>query len=246
MKVLGFMTIHYGLEYLKESLLSIKDHVEGMVISYVHKPSHGFKTILDCPDKAEDIRKVCEEVLGNKLIWDEADFYGAENIHRSVVKKYSQGFDLILTIDADEVFEPTEINNALNYAYTHNERYYGINGYLNFWRCFDYVCLDGFRPIRIENLNNYNSMQNLNCPLTIYHFSTAQSKAVMEYKYSCFGHANEIKTDYLEKVFYKWTPENNFGDLHPVSINLWNAINYDKNKLPEFLKKHPNFDKTLI
>lgn len=246
MKTLGFMTIHYGLEYLKESLTSIKDHVQGMVISYVHKPSHGFKTILDCPDKAEDIRKVCEEVLGNKLIWDEADFYGAENIHRSVAKKYSQGFDLILTIDADEVFEPSEINNALNYAYTHNERYYGINGYLNFWRCFDYVCLDGFRPIRIENLNNHNSLQNLNCPLTIYHFSTAQSRAVMEYKYSCFGHANEIKPDYLEKVFYKWTPENNFGDLHPVSINLWNAVKFDKNKLPDFLKKHPNFDKTLI
>lgn len=246
MKVLGFMTIHYGLEYLKESLLSIKDHVEGMVVSYVHKPSHGFKTILDCPDKAEDIRNVCQEVLGNKLIWDEADFYGAENIHRSVAKKYSQGFDLILTIDADEVFEPTEINNALNYAYTHPERYYGINGYLNFWRCFDYVCLDGFRPIRIENLNNHNSLQNLNCPLTIYHFSTAQSRAVMEYKYSCFGHANEIKPDYLEKVFYKWTPENNFGDLHPVSINLWNAVKFDKNKLPDFLKKHPNFDKTLI
>lgn len=246
MKVLGFMTIHYGLEYLKESLLSIKDHVEGMVISYVHKPSHGFKTILDCPDKAEDIRKVCEEVLGNKLIWDEAEFYGAENIHRSVAKKYSQGFDLILTIDADEVFESTEINNALNYAYTHPERYYGINGYLNFWRSFDYVCLDGFRPIRIENLNNHNSLQNLNCPLTIYHFSTAQSRAVMEYKYSCFGHANEIKPDYLEKIFYKWTPENNFGDLHPVSINLWNAIKYDKNKLPDFLKKHSNFEKTLI
>jgi hypothetical protein len=246
MKTLGFMTIHYGLEYLKESLTSIKDHVEGMVISYVHKPSHGFKTILNCPDKAEDIRKVCEEVLGNKLIWDEAEFYGAENIHRSVAKKYSQGFDLIFTIDADEVFEPTEINNALNYAYTHNEKYYGINGYLNFWRCFDYVCLDGFRPIRIENLNNHNSLQNLNCPLTIYHFSTAQSKAVMEYKYSCFGHANEIKADYLEKVFYKWTPENNFGDLHPVSINLWNAVKFDKNKMPDFLKKHPNFDKTLI
>jgi hypothetical protein len=246
MRTLGFMTIHYGLEYLKESLTSIKDHVEGMVISYVHKPSHGFKTILNCPDKAEDIRKVCEEVLGNKLIWDEAEFYGAENIHRSVAKKYSQGFDLILTIDADEVFEPTEINNALNYAYTHNERYYGINGYLNFWRCFDYVCLDGFRPIRIENLNNHNSLQNLNCQLTIYHFSTAQSKAVMEYKYSCFGHANEIKADYLEKVFYKWTPENNFGDLHPVSINLWNAVQYDKNKMPDFLKKHSNFDKILI
>ena len=144
----------------------------------------------------------------------------------------------------DLLFE--EINNALNYAYTHPERYFGINGYLNFWRCFDYVCLDGFRPIRIENLNNHNSLQNLNCPLTIYHFSTAQSRAVMEYKYSCFGHANEIKTDYLEKVFYKWTPENNFSDLHPVSINLWNAVKFDKNKLPDFLKKHSNFEKTLI
>jgi hypothetical protein len=246
MKVLGFMTIHYGIEYLKESLTSIKDHVDAMVISYTHKPSHGFKTILDCPDKAEDIKKICEEVLGNKLIWDEAEFYGAENIHRSVAKKYSQGFDLILSIDADEVFEPTEIEIALKYAYTNNERYYGIKGYLNFWRSFNWICLDGFRPIRIENLNKHNSMQNLNCPLTIYHFSTAQKREVMEYKYSCFGHANEIKKDYLEKVFYKWTPQNNFGDLHPVSIDLWNAIPFDKNKLPNFMHSHPNFDKELI
>jgi hypothetical protein len=246
MKVLGFMPIHYGIEYLKESLLSIKDHVDGMVISYTHKPSHGFKTILECPDKAEDIRKICEDVLGDKLIWDEAEFYGAEFQHRNVAKKYSQGFDLIISIDADEVFEPTEIEIALKYAYTHNERYYGIKGYLNFWRSFNWICLDGFRPIRIENLNRHNSLQNLECPLTIYHFSTAQKREIMEYKYSCFGHANEIKKDYLENVFYKWTPENNFGDLHPVSLNLWNAIKYDKNKLPNFMHSHPNFNKLLI
>jgi hypothetical protein len=246
MKVLGFMPIHYGIEYLKESLLSIRDNVDGMVVSYTHKPSHGFKTILECPDKAEDIRKICEEVLGNKLIWDEAEFYGAEFQHRNVAKKYSQGFDLIISIDADEVFEPTEIEIALKYAYTHNERYYGIKGYLNFWRSFNWICLDGFRPIRIENLNKHNSLQNLECPLTIYHFSTAQKREIMEYKYSCFGHANEIKKDYLENVFYKWTPENNFADLHPVSINLWNAIKYDKNKLPNFMHSHPNFNKLLI
>ena len=150
MKVLGFMPIHYGIEYLKESLLSIRDHVDGMVVSYTHKPSHGFKTILECPDKAEDIRKICEDVLGDKLIWDEAEFYGAENQHRNVAKKYSQGFDLIISIDADEVFEPTETEIALKYAYTHNERYYGIKGYLNFWRSFNWICLDGFRPITVS------------------------------------------------------------------------------------------------
>lgn len=246
MKVLGFSTIHYGKEYLRESLLSIREHVEAMVISYVHRPSHGYHTYLQCPDKCEEIRAICEEVLGSKLIWDEAINYPAENIHRNVKHKYSNKFDLVLTIDADEVFEPTEINNALNYAYTHSERYFGINGYLNFWRCFDYVCLDGFRPIRIENLNNHNSLQNLNCPLTIYHFSTAQKREIMEYKYSCFGHATEIKPDYLENIFYKWSPQNNIKDLHPVAYGIWNAIKFDKNRLPDFLKKHPNFEKTLI
>lgn len=246
MRVIGFMPLHYGKEYLKESLLSIKDYVEKMVIAYTYKPSQGHKTTLINPDTKEQLFEICNEVLGNKLIWDEAESYSMENQHRNVVLKYATGFDLIVSIDADEVFEQTEINNALNYAYTHNERYYGIKGYLNFWRCFDYVCLDGFRPIRIQNLNNHNNLQNLECPLTIYHFSTAQSRELMEYKYSCFGHASEIRKNYLNDIFYKWTQENNFGDLHPVSFDLWNAVKYDKNKLPDILKSHPNFDKVLI
>lgn len=240
------MPIHYGIEYLKESLLSIKDHVDGMVISYTHKPSHGFKTILECPDKAEDIRKICEDVLGDKLIWDEAEFYGAEFQHRNVAKKYSQGFDLIISIDADEVFEPTEIEIALKYAYTNKERFYGIKGYLNFWRSFNWICLDYFRPFRIENLKRNNSDRNTECPLTVYHFSTAQSRELIAYKYSCFWHSNEIRENYLTEIYDKWTPENNFGDLHPVSLNLWNAIKYDKNKLPNFMHSHPNFNKLLI
>jgi len=43
-KVLGFMTLFYGKEYLRESLLSIRDHVDKMVIAYTRNPSHGFGT----------------------------------------------------------------------------------------------------------------------------------------------------------------------------------------------------------
>ena len=246
MKVLGFMPIHYGVEYLRESLLSIRDHVDKMVISYTYNPSQGHRTHLVCPDKVDTIYKICSEVLGSKLIWDEQKDFRAEHLHRAVAHKYSVGYDLILSIDADEVFEPSEVQNALQYAYKHNERFYGIKGYVNFWRSFNWACYDGFRPIRIEKLRTGNLTQNLDCPLTIYHFSTAQGKEVMEYKYSCFGHAHEIKSRYLVDVFYKWTPENNFGDLHPVSVGLWNAVPFDKNKLPDFLKGHKNFNKTLI
>ena len=245
MKVIGFMTIHYGIEYLKESLTSIKEHCEKIVIAYTETPSHGFGTTEVCPDSKLDIKLICEQVLGDKLIWDEVT-YGAENYHRNHIHQYSKEFDLVLTIDADEVFEPSTITKALEYAYNNPERYYGIDGYINFWRSFNYACYDGFRPIRIENLKSNNNHQNLNCPLTIYHFSTAQSEPVMRYKYKIFGHASEIKTDWLDNIHYAWTPKNNFGDLHPVSIALWNAVPYAKHNMPEFLKQHVNFNKELI
>lgn len=246
MRVIGFLPCHYGVEYLKECLTSIKDHCEKVVVSYTANGSHGFQNHVPCPDKEEDIYRISLEVLGDKLIWDRAISYRAENVHRAVVHKYSQGYDLVLSIDADEVYKTEDLQTALEYAYNNKERDYGINGYINFWRSFSWACYDGFRPIRIENLNNANTLQNLNCPLTVYHFSTAQSETIMRYKYHVFGHANEIKPDWLNKIHYGWTPENNFGDLHPVSINLWNAVPFDKNTLPESLKNHPNFNKELI
>ena len=215
MKTIGFLTIHYGLEYLKESLTSIKEHCEKIVVAYTETPSHGFGTSEVCPDSKSDIKLICEQVLGDKLIWD-------------------------------EVFEPSTITKALEYAYNNPERYYGIDGYINFWRTFNYACYDGFRPIRIENLKANNNQQNLNCPLTIYHFSTAQSEPVMRYKYKIFGHASEIKHNWLDGVHYTWTPQNQIKDLHPVSIGLWNAVPYAKHNMPEFLKQHPNFNKELI
>ena len=246
MKTLGFMSILYGKEYLKESLLSIRDHVDKMVVAYTYNPSHGHVTNIKCPESVDEIHSICAEVLGSKLIWDERQSYQAENFHRAVAREYASGYDLILTIDADEVFEPTEVQNALKYAFENKQRYYGIKGYVNFWRCFDFACYDGFRPIRIENLRNHNSQQNLECPLTIYHFSTAQSETITRYKYTAFGHANELKPNWLNGTFYAWDRTNQIKDLHCVAYNLWNAEPFDKTKLPDFLKQHINYNKELI
>lgn len=246
MRVLGFLTIHYGVEYLEASLLSIKNHVEKMVVSYSVNGSHGFRSSELCPDFEVDIFEICNQVLGDKLIWNRADGYHNEGAHRAVKYHYSDGYDLILTIDADEVFKEEDVPRALQYAYQHPERFYGIKGYVNFWRSFNYACYDGFRPIRIENLNSNSRAQNLECPLTIYHFSTAQSEPVMRYKYKVFGHSSEIKENWLDGTHYRWTPDNNFADLHCVSIGLWNTESFDKTTLPESLKNHANYNKELI
>lgn len=243
-KVLGFMVIHYSGDYLRESLLSIVNHVDKLVMAYSYRPSQGHSSNSACPDTKEYIFEIASEILDNKLIWHEAESYPSEAHHRDVKHNYSDGYDFVLTIDSDEIM--IGIPEAIEYAANSKERYFGIDGYENFFRSFNWVCRDGFRPIRIESLRRDNTLQNLNCPMTIYHFSCAQRKEVMEYKYRNFGHASEIKPNYLSDVFYKWSPENNIPDLHPVAIGLWNAISFDKNKLPIYMLAHPNFFKEII
>lgn len=246
MRTLGFLTIHYGKEYLRESLLSIRDHVEEMLVAYSKYPSHGQRVKQDCPDTEEEIFLICQEVLGEKLIWRRSDSYVNESHHRDMRYKHSSGYDLILTIDADEVFKEADIAGALQYAFNNKERYYGIKGYVNFWRSFNFACYDGFRPIRIENLHASNQLQNLECPLTIYHFSTCQSEPVLRYKMKAFGHASEMRRNWFEEKYYAWRPDNQIQDIHPVSLNLWNAVPFDRFLLPKYLQKHVNFTKELI
>lgn len=249
-KVLGFMILHYGKEFLKESLLSVRNYVDKMVIAYSSKPSQGFSSIELCPETEEELYVIAKNVMGDKLIWDSQEMYGYEAKHRDVRYKYAKKeYDLIITIDADEVFEEKDILQALDFASNNNERYYGIIGYYNFWRSFDWVCTDGFRPIRIENLNSDNQLQNHNCNLRVYHFSMCQREEIIRYKYKIFGHADEIKPNYLRDIFYKWTPETNdiVNNLHPTSNGIWGKAEFfDKNNLPEYLKKHQNYNKKLV
>jgi len=245
-KVLGFMTIHYAGDYLREALMSVVEHVDKMVIAYSMMPSQGHGTLLRCPDSEGYILSICQDVLKDKLIWDRADRYGAENEHRSVKYKYSEGYDLVLTVDSDEVYKTDELQKSFKYAYWGVDRFYGIDGFVNFWRSFNYACYDGFRPIRLENLHRKEHTQDLNLKQTIFHFSTCQSEPIMRYKYNVFGHAHEVRRDWLNDIYYKWKPNNQFDDVHCVAFNLWNPVEFDKSVLPSYLKSHHNYNKVLV
>ena len=243
-KVLGFCTVHYSGDYMREALISVEPFVDKMVIAYSEKPSQGHSNNLPCPDAMTEIHQMCQEILGDKLIWEYAQSYSSEAHHRDIRYKHAAGFDIVLTCDSDEVM--LGVPEAIEYLMQSGAQYVGIDGYVNFFRSFGWACYDGFRPIRIENLHLKNGIQDLNCKMTIYHFSCAQRKEVMQYKYKNFGHSSEIKHNYLEDVFYKWSPENNIPDLHPVAIGLWNAVPFDKKKLPIYMLAHPNFHKEII
>lgn len=240
MKVIGYMPLHYGKDYLRESLMSVIDLCDKFVVLYTPKPSYGFGSKIKCPEGEKELREIAEEVCGDKLTWVSKHYHN-EGEHRREIYKYAWGYDLLLAVDADEVFHTEELKKGLEIAYKGVHRNYGIKGYVNLWRSFNHACYDGFLPIRIINLRKqHKDMSHLE--VTIWHFSCCQSREIMDYKYLIHGHKDELRGNWLEDFYYGDRME----DLHPVSIGLWNAVEYDKEQMPEYLKKHINFNKDVV
>lgn len=233
---MGYMALHYGADYLRESLLSVIDLCDCFVILYTPKPSYGFGTNAVCPETEEELRAIAQEVCGNKLVWSSKK-YGSEGEHRQTIYGFTRGFDLLLAVDADEVFDTEQLRKGLEVAAVGVHRNYGISGYINLWRSFNHACYDGFLPIRVINLKNqHKEMSSL--PVTIWHFSCCQTKKIMEYKYLIHGHKDEIRPNWLQDFYYS----DRMIDLHPVAIGIWNATEYNKELMPSYLKEHPYFN----
>lgn len=239
-KVIGYTPLHYGKEFFKESLTSVIDLCDRFVVLYSPNPSYGYNTSAVNPDTEEELRDIAEEVCGDKLKWVNKTYHN-EGQHRKEIFKHSRGYDLLVTLDADEVMDTEDLKKALDIAIVGVHRNYGINGYINLWRNFHTQCRDGFQPVRIINLKNWHKDQStLN--VKIWHFGCCQGKDVMEYKYLIHGHKDELRTDWLKDFYYS----DRIKDLHPVAHDLWNAEEYDKEKMPAYLKSHPYFNKERV
>lgn len=242
MRVIGYIPLMYGAEYLEACIKSMENHVEKIIIVYTEKPSQGHATNIPCPETEEELKSIALNASG-KCEWHKSEF-GSESAHRNYILPFASGYDLVFTLDADEIVHQDDIKEALAYAYNSNRRHIGFRGFINFWRSFNNVCIDGFVPYRIVNLKNSAGTDAVNC--RVYHFSTAQKIETIRFKWNVSGHKDELRRNWIDKIYLGWTPENNLQDLHPVAIGLWNAVPFDKETLPEILKSHPNFNKDLI
>lgn len=247
-KTLAYYPLHYGAEYLSESLQSIASYCAEIIFLYTAKPSYGFSGNVPCPETRDHLENIISKTLSKypQVKWRMIDVdFGNEGEHRHEIWKYTKGFDLVLAVDGDEVWSGTSLRECLNYAHKKAKaKYIGISGFVNFWRSFNHACYDSFCPIRIYKVNAKNNDQEF-IEGKVYHFSCAQSEAIMRYKYEIHGHKEEIRPDWLEKIYFGWTPDMRF--LHPVSLQIWGeALPFNKYTLPSFMKMHPNFNKEKI
>jgi len=241
-RAIAYIALHYGAQYLKEAIQSIAPFVEKIIVFYTEKPSYGFGTEKPCPESEEQLKEIALSA-SNKVMWAKGE-WGQEGAHRHEIFKYAGGYEVIIAFDADEVFEQEDLPKAIEFVANGQYRNYGVNGYINFWKTFDWEVKDFFRPIRFINLKRTDGEGVVD--QTIYHFSCCQSDEIMDYKYCVHGHKNEIDSNWLQEKYYAWTPENPVRFLHPTSGQIWgDALAYDKTQLPESLKNHPNYNKTI-
>ena len=246
MKTLAYIPIHYGLEYLEYTIKSIKDNVSKIVCLYTEKPSYGYRIDQLCPENEGQLQELAQDT-SRKVEWVHIPDTSREGTHRDMAFRYSNGYDVMITLDTDEVWEPDVLAKSIEQASKTDSRFIAVDGFVNFWRSFDYVVIDWFHPIRMHNLKSHNrEVKHLKS--TIYHFGYAQSEEIMRYKFAVHGHKSEFLPSYLDKKYYSW---DHIGCgvewLHPASTTIWqDAEKYDKTKLPELLKAHPNYDKKII
>jgi len=245
MKVLGYIMLHYGIEYLEYALTPLVIACDKVIILYSMNPTHNGKDGYVNTDHREKLMAIANKF--NNVQWiDVFDIHG-EGQHRNEIFKYTNGYDVLVNADYDEVWDLADLQRAIKETYASPYRNHGIDGFIHFWRSFGYVLHpDWFRPVRLVHLREKNTDKQPDIKAKIYHFGYAIKRRKMEYKMSIHGHRAEWDKNWL-RTWVRWQPNNTEGKFHPCSDRVWKEIKqFDRTKLPKFLYKHPYFTKATI
>lgn len=243
MKVLAYCCLHYGKDYLPWAVRSVYDQVDRFVVLYCPHPSHGHRTDLPCPDGRDELVAAAHRHdPDGKVEWHDGDWW-QEGSHRTSVRDHWRGEDLILPVDADEVWDARTLETMLTFGFDHDAHDYLLQSFLHLWRSFGWGCIDQMAPVRVIKPAG-SGVAYLPKVGRAWHFGYAQRPEVVGYKWAIHGHKNELRPGWFGDVFMKW-PERR-TDLHPTCENVWNAESYDKEEMPGFMREHPFYDLEVI
>lgn len=216
---------HYGAEWIRFAVQSVINQVDKVYVFYTSVPTHGHGTTLRCPETLNDIQLELSKVSTTskvELIDITAKHFPFEGAHRDYANNYihdTTGADVILVLDADELWDEKVLANCLKLALATNYKIYRIN-MKHYFRSLYYYCEDSAMPVRIVRMNKDASGDNY-MPGYVYHMGYAQTSKIVRYKLSIHGHKGELRPEYFDNVFMPWKPGT--GDVHPTSGNgYWN------------------------
>lgn len=235
-KVAAYTALHYGREYLADAIRSIISDVDEYHVLYSPVGSHSVRTDAPCPETRDELFKIAHTEAGDKLRWTDGD-WRFEGQQRDSIYRATDA-DVIVTLDADEVWCPGLLRAVLKYGEHATVSDLTIPMW-HYWRSLKRVVKDDPAfPVRVRFLPLQKGVATYQIPawcpdsFRIHHMGYAQSTQIVEYKQKVHGHISEWRADWFET---KWKP-NAQVDVHPVMFNRWNPEPCD---VPEFLRGHP-------
>jgi hypothetical protein len=244
MKIIAQYILHYGKEWLFHSMRSVRPFVDEIRVFYTPQPSHGHSSHIPCPESRGELYAIAEQF---DAIWDEG-IYQHEGQHRDHAydECVDAGADIILVVDADEVWLPEQLKWVLERVHTESPRNWCVN-MLHFWRSLGWVCRDNMWPERILMPKRLPVVENGYIPSEYcqpLHMGYAQSPGIIRYKISIHGHKNEFRPWWFSKKFMAWEP--GMKDVHPTCENTWTPEPFDKSLIEDVVGDHPYFQLEVI
>jgi hypothetical protein len=252
-KILAYTVLHYGAQWLEFALRSVQDLVDEHHIFYTPHPSHGTRTRKSLPE-GEDRQTLhsISYMMGAK--WHDTDQFRYEGKQRDYCVKYlaENGANMIVVVDADEVWDIDVLSNAIDFAFDGDARDYGVHA-IHFWRGVNWVCYDDCMPIRL--IKPYLFLGTSYCPgRGFYHMGYAQSEMLIQYKMTIHGHRSELRKNWYP-IFRDWkgpedTPE---CGVHPTNEcddktgkPFWVPVPFDRYDLIDLIGDHPYFNDEIV
>lgn len=217
MKTIACIALHYGIEYLEWAVRSVRPVVDEVHVVYSPVPSFGRSTPERCPEDenvlATAVRRGCDYV---PFVWHHGPA-ASEGEHRArfldLAGRY--GADVVVVLDADELWQPATLRRAVEQAAERPEAELRVR-MIHFWRSLNWVCEDGAMPVRILRPagDGVGYLEDQERP--VLHMGYAQSERIVAYKWLIHGHLPELRPGWLEEKFLPWRPGCGIEDVHPT------------------------------
>lgn len=252
MNIQAYCAMHYGKEWLEFAIRSVEPLIDIFHIFYTDHPSHGYQTKMTKPEgESRDVLKsIASQFACTK--WHDVDQFWCEGDHRDYCVDYltKQGADLILWVDADEVWDLDVLAEALDFADSHDARDYRVRA-IHFWCGVNHVCLDECMPVRI--IKPSGSGEAYVPGRGFYHFGYAQSEILVLYKSKIHGHRAEWRKNWFS-IYKGWEPGKVYKcGVHPTNEcddktgkPFWTPIPFDRYDIEHLIWDHPYFNNERV
>ena len=249
-KVVGFTALLYGKDYLAWAIRSIIDHIDEYHIAYSPIGAHGHRTEIPCPETREELYAIASAAAGNKLHWHDGE-WAHEGLQRDSIHEYAPDADVIVVLDADEIWHSELIQWAVNpLDGTGETRGQRIRiGMIHYWRSFYRAVIhDPACPVRViypKIKPSEGCLDSRHIKQVISHLGYAQRPEIVQYKQLTHGHRNEWRKDvdwFADKYM-----ANAQTDCHPVGSEYWNPERVDPlDYMPRWMMEHPYYHMQVI